>query len=329
MKYRSLGKGGVEVSCLAVGGNIFGCFCDREETARIIQEAQAHGINFIDTADVYSDGKSEEWIGAAIQGRREQWVIATKVGLRSHEIPGGIGRKKTILNRVETSLKRLKTDYIDLYQMHHFDLATPLEETLTALHQLVQQGKVRYIGASNHSGKQLAQSLQISRGHNLVSYVTTQNHYNLLKRDVEADVLPICRAQGVGAIVYGALARGVLSGKYQFSREPPSGSRASVSASVRSDLQEPVFSVVERLTRFAQKRRRPVTHLALAWVLRRPEVLSILVGARNVAQLKSNVDAVGWPLTEAELAEVDRLIGNLDPFQSLSLGNPLVEKVNG
>ena len=321
MKYRNLGRSNLQVSCLALGGNILGHFCNRQETATIIDAARNLGINLIDTADVYSEGLSEEFIGASIRNCRDHWIIGTKVGVRSGEAPGKKGRKEYILCRVEESLRRLSTDYIDLYQMHHFDPETPLEETLDALHLLVQQGKVRYIGASNYSGEQLRHSLQLAHTLDLTSFSSTQNQYNLFKRDTESDVFPVCKEARVGVIVYGALARGVLSGKYCSGQGLPLGSRASISASIRADLTETVLQTVENLTIFAERRGKTVGNLALAWALRSTQVATLVVGVRNVAQLQANVGAVNWELSESELVEIDRIVGDLERFRSVSLGS--------
>lgn len=321
MEYRNLGRSSLHVSCLALGGNIFGHFCNRQETATIIDAARDLGINLIDTADVYREGLSEEFIGASIQNCRDHWIIATKAGVRSGESPGKKGRKGYTMLRVEKSLRRLNTGYIDLYQMHHFDPETPLEETLDALNLLVQQGKVRYIGASNYSGAQLRHSLQVAHAFDLTPFSSTQNHYNLLKRDIESDVFPVCREAQVGVIVYGALARGVLSGKYRLGQGLPLRSRASISANIKADLTETVLRTVEGLIAFAERRGKTVANLALAWVLRRMEVVTLVVGVRNVAQLQANVGAVNWKLSESELVEVDSIAGDLEKFRSVSLGS--------
>ncbi len=321
MEYRSLGQSGLQFSCLGLGGNIFGHFCDAYATSTIIHEACDLGINFIDTADVYSEGLSEEFIGSAVRNRRSRWIIATKLGVRSGESPAKKGRKESILRRAEESLRRLKTDYIDLYQMHHFDPGTPLEETLEALHLLVREGKVRHIGASNYSSEQLRRALQLARAFNWTPFLSTQNHYNLLKRDIESDVLCLCREAQISLVVYGALARGVLSGKYRFGQKPPPESRASMSASIDADLTADVLQTVGDLTAFARRRGKTVGKLALAWILRRSEVATIVIGVRNVMHLKDNVDAVNWELSESEIDEIGGIVGDLKKFQSVSLGS--------
>ncbi|MDD5687482.1 MAG: aldo/keto reductase [Elusimicrobia bacterium] len=308
MEYRTLGSSNLEVSCLGLGGNIFGHFCDIKETETIIKTAFDNGINFIDTADVYSDGLSEEFIGAAIRHCRKKCIIATKVGVTSTGTSRGIGRKKYILSNVEGSLKRLNTDYIDLYQMHHFDYDTPLNETLEALHLLIKEGKVLYIGTSNYSGEQLEHSLQLARTLSYDSFSSAQNSYNLLKRDIENDILPICKKENVGLIVYGALARGILSGKYRLNQDIPLNSRAIKSASIKADITKSVLDTVEKLIQFSECRKRNVNSLALAWLLCREEISSVLIGIRNVAQLEGNLNAIDWKLSNTELAEIDNIM---------------------
>lgn len=321
MKYRALGKSGLRVSCLGIGGNIFGHFSDRHETALILDTAHDSGINFIDTADVYSEGLSESFIGESIKNHRESWVIATKVGVRSSEPPNGKGRKEYILRSVEESLSRLGTDYIDLYQMHHFDPETPIEETLECLHGLVLEGKIRYIGASNYSEEQLRSSQLTAMQLKFTPFAAIQNHYNLLKRETENILFPLCKQLHLGAIIYGALARGVLSCKYRWGDGIPVESRASTSASIRADLNESVLKTVEGLTAYANKRGKSIGQLALAWVLRRSEVSTVLIGVRNVAQLLDNVNAVNWTLSDADLIEIDRIIGDLEMYHLVSLGS--------
>lgn len=320
MEYRRLGRSDVRVSCLALGGNIFGHFCNQQETIRIIHAAHDCGINLIDTTDVYSEGRSEEFIGSSIHGMREQWVIATKVGVRKGESPAGKGHEGFIRQSVEESLRRLRTDYIDLYGLHHFDPETPLEETLATLHSLVQEGKVRLIGVSNFSGDELRRSLEGSVALDLTTISSTQSHYNLLKREAERDVFPVCREYEVGLVVYGALARGILSGKYHWGEELPFSSRALTSSSIRSDLTQGVLKVVEALADFAKRRDRTVTELALAWILRKTEVVSLTVGVRSVAQLEANIHSIDWKLSDSEMNEIDGIVGDRKEFHPVSFG---------
>lgn len=320
MEYRTLGTANLKVSCLALGGNIFGHFCNNRETAEIIAGAQNFGINFVDTADIYSEGRSEEYIGNAIRKCREHWIVATKVGVRSGEYPGGIGRKECIQQRLDASLNRLNTDYIDLYQMHYFDPETPLDETLEALNDLVQQGKIRSFGASNYSGEKLRQAHEIAQFHKWKSFASTQNSYNLFRREIESDVLPVARELGIGAIIYGSLARGILSGKYRLGQTLPPESRGSVSASINADLNSTVLETVENLAAFAEERDKTLLSLAFAWLLQREPVSALLVGVRNIAQLRANVGAIGWKLSSAEIDQIDQIVGDLKRFEAYCLG---------
>ena len=321
MESRNLGRTPLRVSCIALGGNVFGHFCGPRETETILAMARDLGVNLVDTSDSYSDGRSEEVIGDGLGGARASWVIATKVGVHTGESAAGIGRKETIFERVDGSLRRLRTDYIDLYQMHHFDPITPLEETLGALSDLVAIGKIRYGGASNYTVAQLDRACDISRRLGIPPLAGTQNHYNLLKQQARSEVFPVCREMGIGVLVYGALARGVLGGKYTLGSSAPAGSRASVSVSVQDDLTEPVLRTVSNLSKFADARGQSVGNLALAWVLASPEVSSAIVGVRDSRQLQQNVAAADWRLSDAELSEIDMLVGNLDSFDSVSLGS--------
>jgi len=321
MKYRNLGKSRLRVSCLALGGNIFGYVCDKKGTGELIRSAGDLGINLIDTADVYSDGISEEYIGAAIKNCRNKWIIATKVGVRTGEPANGKGSKRYIMNAIDASLRRLGTDHIDLYQMHHFDAGTPIEETLEALNELIKQGKVLHIGCSNYNAEQLKGSFEAARAHCLKPFSTLQSSYNLFKRDIEDEIFRVCSEKGIGFIAYGVLARGVLSGKYNAGQEIPKGSRASLSKNVRADLNDTVSQAVARLTAFAGKRGKSVGNLALAWALHREEVSTVVMGVRNMGQLKENIGSVGWELSGSELLEIDDMIGDLGQFKEVSLGS--------
>lgn len=321
MEYRILGSSGLRVSCLALGGNIFGCFCDARETATLLATARDVGVNLIDTAGVYSDGLSEEFIGAAIRNHRGDWILASKVGVCSLEYPGKKGRRENILKQVEASLRRLKTDYIDIYQMHHYDPETPLEETLSALDEVVRQGKVRYTGISNYSPEQLKRAWHTAKKLHVPPFSSTQNHYNLFKRQIEADLFPMCRERGLGVLIFGALARGVLTGKYRSGQHWPPASRASLSSSIREDLTESVLHSVAALAALAAKRGKSVSTLALAWVLRCPEVSAVICGIRNPEQMKENLGYIGWRLSQSDLAEIDAIVGDLDTYRLVSLGS--------
>lgn len=216
MQYNRLGSTGISVSAIALGGNIFGHFADRKQTAALLGLAEAHGVNLVDTSDSYSDGLSERHIGEALRGRRQNWVIATKCGIRSDELPHGLGRRAQVRAKLEGSLRRLGTDYVDVYQMHHFDPETPLEETLGALDECVREGKARCVGVSNYSGEQLERAGAVGSSKGLAPLASVQCHYHLLRREAEARILPWCREHGVAVLAYGVLARGVLGGRYLY-----------------------------------------------------------------------------------------------------------------
>jgi aryl-alcohol dehydrogenase-like predicted oxidoreductase len=320
MEYRRLGSSELEISCLSLGGNIFGHFCDKQETQAIIDTAGELGINCIDTADVYSDGASEELIGQCVGSDRQRWIIATKVGVNSNEHPGGKGRRAYIFDHIEHSLRRLGTDYVDLYQMHHFDPDTPLDETVDALDALVKQGKVRQVGACNYSGQRLSEAHGLAVSNGAASFATIQTSYNAFKRQAEEDVFPVCRESGMSALVYGALARGVLTGKYATGVSAPTGSRATESASISTDLTAPVLNAVGRLTTVANAKGVSVTDLALAWAVHRPEVCSLIVGVRDPAQLEANAVAMDVSLTTDDISGIEGAIGDRGQFAELSLG---------
>ncbi len=320
MKCHELGKSGLKVSRLTLGGNIFGAFCDTKESIKIIDNAGNLGINAIDTANVYSNGDSETIIGTALQHKRNKWIIATKVGVPSREVPNGIGEKKYILKCIEGSLRRLQTDYIDLYQMHHYDPSTPIKETLFTLEQLKKQGKIRHYGVTNYNQSQLKSILDQNLRQS-IKLTSLQTHFNILKRDAETYLFPLCQKHNIGILTYGALARGVLSQKYNKNKDLPVRSRAKKSASVKNDLSPHVLKTIEKLDLYAKKFNKSVSDLALAWTLAHSQVSSVIIGVRNISQLKSNVEATDWHLSKKHLIEIGQLIGDLDQFNSLSLGS--------
>jgi aryl-alcohol dehydrogenase-like predicted oxidoreductase len=320
MMRRQLGRTAIDVSPLGLGGNIFGHFCDAAETRQIMDVALDHGLDYVDTADVYSEGFSEEFIGAAVAGRRDRWFIATKAGVRGYGEHIGLGRPEKLSEKINASLTRFGTDYVDLYQMHHFDPETPLAEMLGALDDLVVQGKARAVGVCNYSGTQL-QSIADTAGHQgTTSISTAQNLYHALKKGAEDDVIPACRETGTSLIPYGVLARGILAGRYTSGGNVPAGSRAESSSNVRADMDETVLNVVAALEDFSAARGRSVAQLAIAWTLRIPEVSTALVGVRNVEQLRGLLPAGEWELSQSELSEVDKIIGNPERFDHLTLG---------
>jgi len=224
MNYRKLGHSVLRVSEICLGGNIFGYFCDKEETREIIDRAHERGVNFIDTANVYSHGISEEYIGSAVKGRRQDFVIATKAGMFSDQVARNIFKKEYILRSAYESLKRLKTDYIDLYQIHNVDQLLPLSEAMEALDRLVEEGVIRYAGCSNYNIESLKEADELAVKN---KYTSLQVPYSLLDRNVEKEILPFCRRLSIGVLPYQALARGLLSGKYKDASKLPHGSRAA------------------------------------------------------------------------------------------------------
>ncbi|HEY8476094.1 MAG TPA: aldo/keto reductase [Chloroflexota bacterium] len=310
MEYRRLGRAGVQVSAVGLGGNTFGRYCDADRTAAIVRRALDLGVNHIDTADVYGQGASEELVGRAIRGRRHEVVLATKVGNPMGEGPNeqGLSRRRVVA-ACEASLRRLGTDYVDLYYLHRPDPSTPLEETLDAFDQLVRDGKVRYVGISNHVAWQICEALWIADRRGFHAPVVTQSHYNLLHRaEVETELLAFCRAHGVGLVPYFPLAGGVLTGKYRPGQPLQPGVRGYDNPRVQQQLTDRTFTVVGRLEEFARQHGRTVGELAIAWLLARPEVSSVIVGATRPEQVEANVAAVSWRLTAEDLQAVDRLL---------------------
>ena len=310
MEYRQLGKSGLKVSAIGLGGNTFGNGADEAQTARIIHRALDLGINFIDTADTYSRGVSEQYVGKAVAGRRQQALIATKVYGRMGEGPNDTGlSRKHILDGVEASLKRLDTDYIDLYQVHNVDASTPIYETLSTLDGLVRQGKVRYIGCSNFLAWQLCEALWASDRKDLTPFVSVQPRYNVVDRTIERELLPFCRQYGIGIVPYSPLAGGILTGKYRLGEAPPADTRAGRNPRLQQQLNEAMLGKVNALAKWARDQGHDVGHLALAWLLSRPEVSTIIAGATKPEQVEDNARAAEWRLSAEDLEEIDRLLG--------------------
>ncbi len=308
MELRRLGESGLKVSAIGLGGNTFGATVQGEEAISVIRHALDVGILFIDTADSYSAGRSEELIGKTIAGRRDEVVLASKVGWGVSRGPK-VGRlsRRWIMESVEESLRRLGTDYLDLYQAHKPDDETPLEETLRAMDDLVRQGKVRYIGGSNYAAWQMVQALGISQQQGLTSWVSVQPRWNMLDGLDDPHLLAACRACGVGIIPYTPLASGILTGKYRLGEAPVEGTRAADIAAVRQRLTEAKLQAVERLKSWAEARDHSVGELAIAWLLAHPEVSTVIIGARSAAQVDQNVQAAEWVLTPEEVAEAEQL----------------------
>ncbi|HXK33970.1 MAG TPA: aldo/keto reductase [Dehalococcoidia bacterium] len=310
MDFRNLGNSGLQVSVVGLGCNNFGTRIDAGGTKAVVAKALDLGINFFDTADVYGGrGKSEEFLGEALKGKRHGVVIATKFASPMGEGPHMMGgSRRYIYAAVDASLRRLGTDYIDLYQMHAPDRRTPIEETMRALDDLVRAGKVRYIGCSNYDGWQVADAQWVARSQRLTPFVSAQNQYNLLERRIERELVPACEKFGLGVLPYYPLASGFLTGKYRPGEAPPEGTRlAGAGPRAEAILNERNFGVLRRLEDFAQQRGHTMTDLAVGWLASKPYVSSVIAGATKPEQVEQNVTAAEWRLTPEELAEVDQI----------------------
>lgn len=308
MKYRRLGNSGLNVSALGLGTNAFGSRADKETSIRILHYAIDQGINFIDTANIYSGTKSEEIIGEGLSGRREQVVLTTKAGLVRGNGPNDKGSSRAHIQReLEESLKRLRTDYVDLYQIHTFDPDTPLEETLRTLDDLVRAGKVRYVGASNYAAWELMKALGISDKLGLNRYISIQPSYSLADRTVEQELVPLCLDQGVGIIPYFPLAGGILSGKYHSQSEAPPGSRADKNPSFLERLDAQRLDLAVHVTAMANRLGSTASALSLAWLMAQPAVSTIIAGATSVEQVEANLQSVKLELDSDTQSELNKI----------------------
>ena len=314
MEFRTVGRSGLRVSTLGIGCNNFGGRLDEEASRKVIHAALDAGVNFFDTADVYPmnrSGASEEILGRALGARRADTVIATKFGLpldrSSHHSNGS---RRYMISAVEASLKRLGTDWIDLYQLHFPDHVTPIEETLRGLDDLVRQGKVRYIGMSNMPTWQLVDALHASDKLNAERFISSQNQYSLLARDVEAELLPALEHHGLGLLPFFPLASGFLSGKYRRNMPLPEGRLTKSEMLADIFLRDRNYEIVERLDEFCTARGITMLQLAFRWLLSRRAVPSVIAGASTAEQVVQNVDAVNGQLGDDDVAEIERLAGN-------------------
>ncbi|MDM0020094.1 aldo/keto reductase [Variovorax saccharolyticus] len=325
MEYRYLGNSGFKVPALGFGAGTFGgegpLFSawgntDVAGARRIVDICLDAGVNLFDSADVYSGGASESILGAAIKGRRDQVIVSTKLSLRAGEGPNEVGSSRHHLIRgVDAALRRLGTDTIDLLQLHAFDAMTPVEQVLRSLDDLVRAGKVRYIGASNFSGWQLMKSLAAADRLGLSPYVANQTYYSLVGRDYEWELMPLGLDQGVGAIVWSPLGWGRLTGKIRRGQPLPAGSRLHETAGFAPPVEdERLYRVVDAMDQVAEETGRTLPQIALNWLLRRPTVASVLIGARDEAQLKQNLGALGWELTPRQVARLDAASAVTPPY---------------
>jgi aryl-alcohol dehydrogenase-like predicted oxidoreductase len=318
MEFRRLGGSGLKVPVLCLGTGTFGGSGEffqawgstqAAEATRLVDICLEAGLNMFDSADVYSNGMAEEVLGEAIRGRRDQVLISTKASFRTGDGPNDLGSSRHhLVTAVEASLRRLKTDYIDLFQLHGFDATTPVEETLSTLHELVRSGKVRYIGCSNFSGWHLMKSLAVSDRYGWPRYVAHQAYYSLVGRDYEWELMPLGLDQGVGAVVWSPLGWGRLTGKLRRGQPMPENTR------LRSERQlaaappvtdEHLYRVVDVLDEIAAETGKTIPQIAINWLLQRPTVSTVIIGARNEEQLRQNLGAVGWSLTPDQMARLN------------------------
>lgn len=309
MQYKRLGRTGLKVSEICLGTMTFGSQADEQASEAIVRRALDAGVNFFDTANVYNAGVSETFTGRALRAVRQEVVLATKVHGRVGPGPNDQGQsRKHIMDAIEQSLRRLGTDYIDLYQVHRFDPTTPLEETLRALDDLVHNGKVRYIGASNYAAWQLCTALWTSDKLGLARYDCVQPRHNLISRAIEPELLPLCQAQGVGVIVYNPLAGGMLTGKHQRQAPPAAGTRFAANTMYQNRYwQDRVFDAVDRFRAIAAASGHSMAQVALAWSLANPAVTSAILGASRVEQLEETLPAVDITLSPEQLEQLDEL----------------------
>lgn len=304
MEYKRLGWTGLMVSELCLGTMTFNWGLDDEGAKQVVDRFMEAGGNFIDTADVYSDGISEEFTGRALKGRRDEIVLATKVRFPMGEGPNDVGlSRKHIISGCEESLQRLDTDYIDLYQVHCWDEATPLEETLSALTDLVRSGKVRYIGVSNFMAWQIVKALGVSELNGFEKFVCLQPQFSLVERGIEDEVLPACISEGLGVIPWGPLGGGFLSGKYRRSERPPEGSRIAEATESMDEYWEKRaiernWQVLDAVGAVSEETGKSYAQIALNWLLHQPGVTAPIIGARTTEQLEDNLGAAGWKLDE-------------------------------
>ncbi len=310
MTYRPLGDSGLMVSAVGIGCNAFGRRVDLDGVRDILDAAQDVGVTLLDTADIYGgQGASEELLGEALHGRRDDFVVATKFGMDMQGANGadfGARGSRTYVRRaVEASLRRLRVDHLDLYQYHEPDDVTPIEETLSAMSDLVREGKVRYLGVSNVGGWQVADADWTARTAGFERFVSVQNRYSLLDRTVEEEVVPACEQFGLGLLPYFPLEYGLLTGKYRRGEAAPAGSRAAAMAAPW--LENADWDRIERIGKYAEQRGVPVLHVAIAGLAAQPTVASVISGATRGDQVRANAAALGWEPTEADLAELDEI----------------------
>lgn len=312
MNYRKLGNTGVKVSVIGIGTNRFGSEkTPQAEVNRIIDRALDLGINHLDTANSYQNGNSEILLGNTLKGRWDRFFLATKFYFPTGEGVNSRGTSRYhIYNAVEASLKRLQSDHIDLYYVHRWDADTPIEETLSTLNSLIQQGKVRYIGASSFAAWQLAKANLLAEMKGWEAFVALQSHYHMFERELENEVIPFCKSENLALIPYFPLAGGFLTGKYQKGKPAPTGSRGESSEYVQNYMTENNYAILDNLMQFAADHGRKMNELAIAWLLAQPQVASVISGATSLEHVDQNAIAGDWTLSQNDLAELDIILKN-------------------
>lgn len=307
MEYRRLGKSGLKVSEIGLGTNAFGGRADEQTSVKAIEQALALGINFIDTADIYNQGRSEEIVGKAVKGKRMSVIIATKFGNTT-----GIGRggsRDYFMKAVEASLRRLNTDYIDLYYLHRPDPETPIEETLRAFNDLVRAGKVRYIACSNFASWQLCEAIWTSKVLNLESFVAEQSRYNIFDRSIEQELVPCCQTYGVGIVPWGPLASGMLTGNYGLGKAAAKDTRLATRPPIYRDLMtDSNFDKLVKLDAFAVERGHSIGDLAIAWLLSHQWLSSVISGVTKAEQVSTNAASANWKLTKEDIDQLHKIL---------------------
>jgi aryl-alcohol dehydrogenase-like predicted oxidoreductase len=317
MEYRTLGRSGLVVSQLCLGTMTFGNSTDEKDSIEMIHRFLDRGGNFLDTANVYVGGKSEEIVGKAIQGRRQDVVLATKVRMPIREGVNNAGlSRKHIMDSIDLSLSRLQTDYVDLYQVHVWDFLTPIEETLRALDDLVRAGKVRYIGCSNFYAWQLMKSLCLSDFRGLSRFISIQPQYSLVHREMDREVIPLCLEENVGVIPWAPLGGGFLSGKYRQGSQPTEGRLSTDKGESRWGLRmtDKNFAILEEVNRIAREIGKTPAQVSLNWLLYRPGITAPIFGARTLEQFEENMGSIGWKLTEDQWNALDLVSGLPDEY---------------
>lgn len=327
MEYRQLGRSGFKIPVLSFGtgtfagrGELFQAWghVDVNEATSMVDMCLEHGITLFDTADIYSRGGAEEILGKAIKNRRDKVLISTKGTFRfSDQDPNDVGSSRYhLIKACEGSLKRLGVDYIDLYQLHGFDALTPVEETLRTLETLIQSGKIRYIGCSNFSGWHLMKSLSVSERYGLERYVAYQGYYSLIGRDYECELMPLAIDQGIGTLIWSPLGWGRLTGKIDRNHpKPPATSRLHETAQYGPPVEdEYLFKVIDAIQEVSRETGKTIPQIAINWLLQRPTVATVILGARNREQLKDNLGSVGWKLTESQMKKLNEASDRSAPY---------------